>query len=84
MSVCCSLLFGTNENWNFSAVRSLIELKLGGDLRLVSQISVPALISRLSRLFTSCKQTNKETRENRKNRGFRKLEISPPFKVRLI
>jgi hypothetical protein len=29
----------TDENWNFSAVRSPIELKLGGDLGLVSQIS---------------------------------------------
>jgi hypothetical protein len=29
-----------DENWNFSAVRSLIELKLGGDLGLVTQISL--------------------------------------------
>jgi hypothetical protein len=37
--VCCSLSV-TDKNWNFSAVRSLIELKLSGDLGLVSQISV--------------------------------------------
>jgi hypothetical protein len=30
---------GTDGNCNFSAVRSPIELKLGGDLGLVSQIS---------------------------------------------
>jgi hypothetical protein len=30
---------GTDGNCNFSAVRSSIELKLGGDLGLVSQIS---------------------------------------------
>jgi hypothetical protein len=37
---------GTDENWNFSAVRSPIELKLGGDLWLVSQISVHALVKK--------------------------------------
>ena len=47
--VCLLLLFvvvGTDENWNFSAVRSPIELKLGGDLGLVSEISVHVLFSR--------------------------------------
>ena len=44
MSVCL-LFVGTDENLNFSAVRSPIELKLGGDLGLVSQISVHVLVS---------------------------------------
>jgi hypothetical protein len=34
MSVCWLVV--TDDNWNFSAVRSPIELKLGGDLGLVS------------------------------------------------
>jgi hypothetical protein len=34
--VCLFGVVGTDENWNFSAVRSPIELKLGGDLGLVS------------------------------------------------
>jgi hypothetical protein len=51
---------GTDKNWNFSAVRSLIELKLGGDLGLVSQISVHALVFRLSRLFTFRNKTIKK------------------------
>jgi hypothetical protein len=38
---------GTDKNYNFSAVRSPIELKLGGDLGLVSQISVHVLVSRV-------------------------------------
>jgi hypothetical protein len=49
-SVCCCLfvcLFGTDGNCNFSAVSSPIELKLGGDLELVSQISVYVLVPRL-------------------------------------
>jgi hypothetical protein len=46
----------TDKNLNFSAVRSPIELKLAGDLGLVSQISVQALVSRLFYLFTFCKQ----------------------------
>jgi hypothetical protein len=62
-------------------MRSPIGLKLGGDLGLVSQISVHALVSRLSRLFTFCKQ---KTRRNCENHRFRKLEFSPPFQVRLI
>jgi hypothetical protein len=41
---------------NFSAVRSPIELKLGGDLALVSQISVHVLVSRFD-YFLYCKQT---------------------------
>jgi hypothetical protein len=47
---------GTDENWNFSAVRSPIELKLGEDLGLVSQISVHVLVSRFD-YFLYCKQT---------------------------
>jgi hypothetical protein len=74
----CLLLCGTDENWNFSAVRSLIELKLGGDLGLVFQISMYVLISRFH-YFLYCKQTKEQ-----KNRGFTKLAFSPPFQVRLI
>jgi hypothetical protein len=47
---------GTDEKCHFSAVRSPIELKLGGDLGLVSQISVHVLVSRFYFLFY-CKQT---------------------------
>jgi hypothetical protein len=43
--VACLLLFGMDQNCNFSAMRSPIELKLGGDLGLVSQISVHVLVS---------------------------------------
>jgi hypothetical protein len=48
MSVCSfvRLFIGTDTNCNFPAVRSPIELKLGGDLGLVSQISVHVLVSR--------------------------------------
>jgi uncharacterized membrane protein len=70
VSVCS--LSVTDKNLNFSAVRSPIELKLGGDLWFVSQISVHALVSRLS--FVYIFQTNKtETRRNRENHGFTKL-----------
>jgi hypothetical protein len=83
-TVVCLLLLcvGTDENWNFSAVRSLIQLKLGGDLGLVSQISVHVLVSRFD-CFSYCKQTNKQTktRQNREKLGFRKLEFSPLFQV---
>jgi hypothetical protein len=41
-----SCVVGTDKNYNFSAVRSPIVLKLGGDLALVSQISVYVLVSR--------------------------------------
>jgi hypothetical protein len=44
--VCSLSVVGTDENWNFSAVRSPIGLKLGGDLGLVSQINVHVLVSR--------------------------------------
>jgi hypothetical protein len=50
------LFFETDKNCNFSAVHSLIELKLGGDLALVSQISVHVLVSRFD-YFLYCKQT---------------------------
>jgi hypothetical protein len=74
----------TEENWNFSAVHSPIELKPGGDLGLVSQISVLALVSRLTRLFTFYKQTNKK-----KNAKIAKIVVLQnlrclPFRVRLI
>jgi hypothetical protein len=59
--VCCVSLciVGTDENYNFSAVRSPIELKLCGDLGLVSQISVHVLILRLY-YFLYCKQTKEQ------------------------
>jgi hypothetical protein len=72
---------GTDENCNFSAVRSPIQLKLGGDLGLVSQISVHGLVSRFD-YFLYCKQTKE--RKNRENHGFTKLAFSPPFQVQLI
>jgi hypothetical protein len=34
------VVVGTDRNWNFSAVLSLIDLKFDGDLELVSQISI--------------------------------------------
>jgi hypothetical protein len=85
MSVCfCVLLcvvVGTDKNCNFSAVRSLIELKLGGNLGLVSQISMHVLVSRFD-YFLYCKQTKEQkTRQNCENRGFTKLAFSPPFQV---
>jgi hypothetical protein len=73
----------TDKNYNFSAVRSPIELKLVGDLGLLSQISMHVLVSRFD-CFLYCKQTNKKTHQNRENRGFRKLEFSLPLQVRLI
>jgi hypothetical protein len=48
----------TDENYNFSAVRSPIELKLGGDLELLSQISVHVLVSRLIIFSIVNKQKN--------------------------
>jgi hypothetical protein len=81
-SCVCLAFVGTDRN--FSAVRSPIELKLGGDLRLVSQISVHVLVSRFD-CFSYCKQTKgKKKRRKGENRDFRKLEISPPFQVQLI
>jgi hypothetical protein len=75
---------GMDENYNFLAVRRPIELKPGGDLGLVSQISVHVLVSRFD-YFLYCKQTKEcENCENHENRGFTKLAFSPPFQVRLI
>jgi hypothetical protein len=59
--VCVLVCVGTDENWNFSAVRSPIELKLGGDLGLVSQISVHVLVSRFDYFFIVNKQKNAKT-----------------------
>jgi hypothetical protein len=82
MSVCVLVVcVGTDKNLNFSAVRSPIELKLGGDLGLVSQISEHVLVSRFD-YFLYCKQT--KDREKRENCGFTELAFSPPFQVRLI
>jgi hypothetical protein len=74
----------SDKYWNISAVRGPIELKLGGDLGLVFQISVHVLVLRFD-YFLYCKQTNKQkNRQNREKHGFRKLEFSPPFQVRLM
>jgi hypothetical protein len=77
--VCCVLLcVGTDKKCKISAVRSPIELKLGGDLGLVSQISVHVLVSRFD-YFLYCKQTKEH--QNCENRDFTKLAFSPPFQV---
>jgi hypothetical protein len=67
------VVVGTDKNCNFSAMCSPIELKLGGDLGLVSQISMHVLVSRFDYLLY-CKQT----KEHKKceNRGFTKLAFS--------
>jgi hypothetical protein len=82
----CLLLacVGTDKNWNFSAVHSPIELKLGGDLGLLSQISLRVLVSRFD-YFLYCKQTKeRKNLQNRENHGFTKLAFSPLFQVPLI
>jgi hypothetical protein len=80
--VCCLfVVVGTDETCNFSAVRSPIELKLGGDLGLVSQISVHVLVKRFD-YFVYCKQTKEH--KKRENRGFTKLAFSQPCRVWLI
>jgi hypothetical protein len=68
MSVCCALFLcvGMDKNSNFSALRSPIELKLGGDLGFVSQISVHVLVSRFD-CFSYCKQTNKQINKKSQN-----------------
>jgi hypothetical protein len=63
--MCCLALFvGTDGNCNFSAVRSPIGLKLGGDLGLVSQISVHVLVSSLIVFYIVNKQENKKPRKS--------------------
>jgi hypothetical protein len=57
VSVCS--LSGIDENWNFSAVRGPIGPKLGGDLGLVSQISVHFWFQDLI-VFLYWKQTKEE------------------------
>jgi hypothetical protein len=78
MSVVCLLFVcvfvGTDEKCNFSALRSPIELKLGGDLGLVSQISVHVLVSRFD-YFLYCKQT-KEQKNPRKSRFYKTCVFS--------
>jgi hypothetical protein len=72
------------DGGNFLAVRSpTIELKLGGDAGLVSQISVHVLVSRFD-YFSYCKQTKDKKRQNLENHSFTKLAFSPPCWVRLI
>jgi hypothetical protein len=53
LSVCCLFVVvgETDRNCNFSAVRIPIELKLDGDLGLVSQISMHVLVSRFDFFF---------------------------------
>jgi hypothetical protein len=63
-----------DENCNFSAVQSPIELKLSGDLELNSQISVHVLVSRFD-CFSYCKQTNKQNAEIAKNAVFENLSF---------
>jgi hypothetical protein len=60
--VCCCVLLcvGTDENCNFSAVHSLIELKLGGDLWLVSQICEHVWFQDLIIFYIVNKQKNKK------------------------
>jgi hypothetical protein len=66
------------------ALRSLIGLKLGGDLGLLSQIGVHVLVSRFD-CFLYCKQTKEQkTRQNRQNLGFKRFAFSLPCRVRLI
>jgi hypothetical protein len=76
---------GTEKNCNFSAARSPIELKLVGDLRLVSQITRLACMFWFQDLivFHIVNKLSKKNR-NREKHGFKKLEFSPPFQVRLI
>jgi hypothetical protein len=62
------------------ALRSLIGLKLGGDLGLLSQIGVHVLVSRFD-CFLYCKQTKEQ--KTRQNRGFKRLAFSLPCRVRL-
>jgi hypothetical protein len=57
--MCLSVGVGTDGNCNFSAVCNPIELKLGGDLGLVYQISVYVLVSRFD-CFSYCKQTKEQ------------------------
>jgi hypothetical protein len=57
--LCGGVVVGTDEDCNSSAARSPIELKLGGDLRLVSQISVHVLVLRFIVFHIVNKQTNK-------------------------
>jgi hypothetical protein len=62
-------------------VRSPIEVKLGGDLGLVSQLSVHVLFQDLIVFYIVNKKQNKKQqkqRRNRENRGFTKLAFSPP------
>jgi hypothetical protein len=57
-----NLLFvgGTDRNCNFPAVHNPIELKLGRELGLLSQISQHVLVSRF-KCFSYCKPKKKKT-----------------------
>jgi hypothetical protein len=50
---------GTDRHYNFSIMRSPIELRFGVDYGLVSQISIHVLVLRFDYLLF-CKQTNKQ------------------------
>jgi hypothetical protein len=76
--------FFCKKNWNFSAVWSLIRLKLGGDLRLVSQISLHVLVLRFVCFLYSKQTKEQKKRQNCENRGFTKLAFSLPCRVWLI
>jgi hypothetical protein len=58
------VVVGTDRNCNFSVMRSQIELKLGGDLGLVSQISVHVLVLRLDCFSYKKKNKNAEIVKN--------------------
>jgi hypothetical protein len=76
MSVCCMLLCVMHKNWNVTAVGGPIELKLGGDVGLVSQISVHVLVSRFY-------QTNKQNkRRNRKKNVLENLSCDIQMSTR--
>jgi hypothetical protein len=59
--ICCVLCVGTDKNCIFSAVRSPIELKLGGDLGLVSQISLHFWFQDFISFYIVNKQNNKKS-----------------------
>jgi hypothetical protein len=77
---CLLCVVGTDKNYNFSAVRSPVELKLGGDLGLVSQISMHVLVSRFDYFYI----VNKQKKKNAKIAVVQNLRFSPTFQVRLI
>jgi hypothetical protein len=68
-----------DKNCNFSAVRSRIELKLGGDLGLVSQISVHVLVSRFD-----CVSYHKLTKEQKKSKIAEVAEVAEVAEIAIL